>query len=137
MSTCLLGVGSRWLKNLLPVRLVLHIAQCMTERVCTPLEFLAVLGKIVVKLIVFKRDVPAGSPRAMGTTIRVINAPAVARRATTTVPSPRPKMTKEAAAAHCLLEHLESGCTTTPPNRTPSIAINHPVLPTKILDFRG
>jgi hypothetical protein len=93
-----------------------------------PPKFLALLGKIVVKILIFKKDVPAGSPRAMEMLVRVSTTPAMARRATTTAPSPRPETAEEAAAAHCLLEQLELGCTTTPPNQTPSIAINNPVL---------
>jgi hypothetical protein len=74
MSACLLGVESSWLKNLLPARLVLCIAQSAMERVCPPPEFPAVLGKIVFQMLIFKRDVPMGSPRAMGMMIWVINA---------------------------------------------------------------
>ncbi len=137
MSACLLGVGFSWLNNLLPERLVLCIAQCVTERACTPREFLAVLDKIVVKLLATKRDVPVGSPRAMGTTIRVITTPSVARRATTTAPSPQTETAKEAAAASCLLERLDLGCTATPPNRTLPIAINKPSFTNLNLGFRG
>jgi hypothetical protein len=126
MSTFLLGIGSSWLKNLLPACLILCIAQCVMEMVCTPCEFLAVLGKIVCKLFFFKRDMLLGSPQAMETTIWVTTAPAVAGRATTTAPSPQTKTAKEAAATHCLLERLESGCTATLPNQAPSIEHNNP-----------
>ena len=132
-STCVATA----LNNLLPERLVLCIAQCVTERACTPREFLAVLDKIVVKLLATKRDVPVGSPRAMGTTIRVITTPSVARRATTTAPSPQTETAKEAAAASCLLERLDLGCTATPPNRTLPIAINKPSFTNLNLGFRG
>jgi hypothetical protein len=107
MSTCLLGFGSSWLKDLLSACLVLHVAKGATERVCTPREIPAVLGKIVLELLVFKKDVPAGPPRSLETTIGVITAPAVAGGATTTAPSPQIETAKEATATHCLLVHLE------------------------------